>query len=150
METRPSAELQYRAEHMPWAAVVPGFSVLSVSCYPTMSPMPVTPQWEGTVAAGWLLGDLSMNDLTEWRVFVKVFSIRFRNSERIVLPGMRRRGMSIAVFLPCSSKCCVCPRRSAALAQPAPAPQPVDEGESRSVLMQRDVLMQQDAFSCKS
>lgn len=103
--------------------------------------------------ARWLLGgclEIFQWTIWQWHIFIKVFSIRFRNSERVVLPGMRRRATSIAVFLPCRSKCCVCPRRSAALAQPAPAPRPVDEGESRSVLMQQDVLMQWDAFSCKS
>lgn len=137
---------------MPWAAVVPGFSVLSVSRYPhtTMSLMPVIPQWEDKVAAGWLLGDLSMKDLTEWHVFIKAFSVHFRNSERIVLPGMRRRDMSVAVLLPCRNNCCGCPCRSAALAHPVPAPQPMDEGESCSVLMQLFLQELMVSLACRS
>ena len=66
---------------MLWTAVVPGFSVLSMSHYPhtRMSIMAVVPQREGNVAAVShvlrSLGDLLMKDLAEWHIFVKAFSI---------------------------------------------------------------------------
>lgn len=104
------------------------------------------------------LGELSMKDLMEQHIFIKAFSIHLlfsRDSEKFwkdcpPWDEKERYMHCCAGIFPCSDNSWGCPEQHCCV-RPALCPGELalplswmDEGESRSV------LMQQDCFSCKS